>query len=133
MAILQMPPIGSTHFRHLYISRACLKELIKIMEGSGIRKDFQTWLLDRLREIDDISSFSYPDVHPRRYEKIGKFFNIAYRHNEKNIRILFYKADNENINILICAIDEKKTRADYTRLIRLANTRLKEGLEKDYE
>lgn len=129
MGIIKLTEYRGIKFTHLYASNACIKELTKIIKGSSINKDFQIWLLNRLREIDDLSLFSYLEINPKRFEKIGRFYNITYRHTEKNIRILFSREDNGEVNILLCAMDEKKTSADYKRLQRLAEKRLREERE----
>ncbi len=129
MAIIPLTRYHDIEFKHLYASALCLKEIAKIIRGSGIERDFQRWLLDRFREIDDIESFSYVEVNKKRYEKIGEFFNITFRHKEKNVRILFSREENGKVNILLCAMDEKKTKSDYKQLQRLAEKRLKEERE----
>lgn len=129
MAIIPLDEFESIRFQHLYISELCLKEIQKLVKGSGIQKDFFLWLLSRFREIDDCHDFSYIMEFPKKYEKIGPYFNMTYRHKEKNIRILFFVEDNGNVNIFLAAMDEKKTSSDYHRIIKLADKRLKDERE----
>lgn len=128
MANIKLTEFRQIKFKHIYMASACLKEIKKITSGSSIQNDFQNWLLDRLREIDD-DKISYVDINSKRFERIDEFYNITYRHSEKNIRILFSRETNGKIYILLCAFDEKNTDSDYKKAKRLARQRRKDRRE----
>lgn len=118
-----MDIINIPELENIFIHERAMDELNKIKKGWSHSRKFDTWLLERLRQMNDVN-FNYSDYR-KFFEPIEEFYAITYRHNEKNIRILYSVEDNIK-KILLCSFDEKNSSADYARAKQRARQRLKQ-------
>ena len=124
MDIINSPKVHKLkNYKTIFIHENVSKEIVKATKGWGDAKDFEKWLYDRFAQLDYCNSVHLN--YPRLFEPIEELFAITYRHRAKNIRIL-YSLENDTVKILLCAFDEKNTKADYTKAKNTARQRLKQ-------
>ena len=93
MAIINIP-----EFENIKITKACHKELEKIIDGFGNKRHFEKWLYDRFTQLNTIG-FAFED-YPRLFEPIEEFYAITFRNSQKNIRILYHVEKNFSISFI---------------------------------
>lgn len=111
-------------YKHISIHSQCETEIKKLNKGYPYAKKFQEWLGTKLLCLDDLELQVLKDF-PRQFEFIEKdLYAITYRHQQKNIRILFTVSKN-GIKILMCAFNEGGM-PDYDRAKKQAKLRMRD-------
>lgn len=139
-----MPNLGNIIYPQVFNSKyirihpGCENDLRKLLDRSGLEKDFWGKYRQRLRFLDErregcLAKGDWFET----LKNTGGLHAIKFNKSEKNIRIIFtfVKCKNCRFAVLLCAFEEKDRKRDsrygYKTWIEVAQQRLKEVYHDD--